>query len=108
MEQRFSYSLEELARRFDRSVSWVSRRLALVELLPEAIQQQVRQGQIAAQVAMKYLVPVARLNVEHCERMAALSSSIVATRGKPANSMRPGAKVQAWFASASSLNRNCF
>jgi ParB family chromosome partitioning protein len=53
MEQRFSYSLEELARRFDRSVSWVSRRLALVELLPEAIQQQVREGQIAAQVAMK-------------------------------------------------------
>lgn len=71
MEQRFSYSLEELAHRFDRSVSWVSRRLALVELLSEVIQQQVRQGQIAAQVAMKYLVPVARLNVEHCERMAA-------------------------------------
>jgi ParB family chromosome partitioning protein len=71
MEQRFDYSLEELARRFDRSVSWISRRLALVELLPEAIQQQVRQGQIAAQLAMKYLVPVARVNLEHCERMAA-------------------------------------
>jgi ParB family chromosome partitioning protein len=71
MEQRFHYSLEELARRFDRSVSWVSRRLALVELLPERIQQQVREGQIAAQVAMKYLVPVARVNLEHCERMAA-------------------------------------
>ena len=39
MEQRFGYSLDELARRFDRSTSWVSRRLALVELLPEAIQQ---------------------------------------------------------------------
>ena len=36
MEQRFSYSLEELARRFDRSVSWVARRLALVELLPDS------------------------------------------------------------------------
>ena len=45
LEQRFGYGLEELARRFDRSVSWVSRRLALVELLPEAIQQQVRGGQ---------------------------------------------------------------
>ena len=50
MEQPFDYGLDELARRFDRSVSnalstlapWVSRRLALVELLPEAIQQQVR------------------------------------------------------------------
>ncbi|HLG95407.1 MAG TPA: ParB/RepB/Spo0J family partition protein [Bryobacteraceae bacterium] len=44
LEQRFGYSLEELARRFDRSVTWVFRRLALVELLPEAIQQQVREG----------------------------------------------------------------
>src|SRR5258705_3118073 len=71
LEQRFGYSLEELARRFDRSVSWVSRRLALVELLPEAIQQQVREGAIAAEVAMKYLVPMARVNAEDCARMAA-------------------------------------
>jgi hypothetical protein len=72
LEQRFGYSLEELARRFDRSVSWVSRRLALVELLPEAIQQQVREGKIAAQVAMKFLVPVARQSLEDCHRMAAI------------------------------------
>ena len=71
MEQRFGYGLDELARRFDRSVSWVSRRLALVELLPEAIQQQVREGKISAHVAMKCLVPVARVDAEHCERMAA-------------------------------------
>src|ERR1022692_5319860 len=71
MEQRFGYGLDELARRFDRSVSWVSRRLALVELLPEAIQQQVREGKLSAHVAMKYLVPVARINLEDCERMAA-------------------------------------
>src|SRR3954454_6617615 len=71
LEQRFGYSLDDLARRFDRSVSWVSRRLALVELLPEAIQQQVREGSIAAQTAMKYLVPIARLSVEDCDRMAA-------------------------------------
>ena len=71
MEERFGYSLDELARRFDRSVNWVSRRLALVELLPEAIQQQVREGAIAAQVAMKYLVPIARVSGEDCARMAA-------------------------------------
>jgi ParB/RepB/Spo0J family partition protein len=71
MEQRFGYGLEELARRFDRSTSWVSRRLALVELLPEAIQQQVREGKLAAQVAMKFLVPVARVNADDCTRMAA-------------------------------------
>jgi ParB/RepB/Spo0J family partition protein len=72
MEQRFGYRLEELARRFDRSVTWVSRRLALVELLPEAIQQQVRAGKIAAQVAMKFLVPVARQSLDDCQRMAAI------------------------------------
>ena len=71
MEQRFGYPLDELARRFDRSISWVSRRLALVELLPEAIQRQVREGHLTAQVAMKYLVPVARISADDCERMAA-------------------------------------
>jgi len=70
LEQRFGYGLEELARQFDRSVSWVSRRLALVELLPEAVQQQVRNGQITAHLAMKFLVPVARVNLEDCQRMA--------------------------------------
>jgi ParB/RepB/Spo0J family partition protein len=72
LEQRFGYSLEELAQRFDRSVTWVSRRLALVELLPEAIQQQVREGKITAPVAMKFLVPVARQSLEDCQRMAAI------------------------------------
>jgi ParB/RepB/Spo0J family partition protein len=72
LEQRFGYGLDELARRFDRSVSWVSRRLALVEILPEAIQQQVREGKILAQVAMKFLVPVARQSREDCQRIAAI------------------------------------
>jgi ParB family chromosome partitioning protein len=72
LEQRFGYGLDELARRFDRSVSWVSRRLALVEVLPEAIQQQVREGTILAQVALKFLVPVARQSLGACQRMAAI------------------------------------
>jgi hypothetical protein len=70
LEQRFGYTLQDLARRFDRSVSWVSRRLALVEQLPEAVQQRVRAGQIAAHVAMKYLAPMARANPSDCQRMA--------------------------------------
>jgi ParB family chromosome partitioning protein len=70
MEHRFDYSLDELARRFDRSVSWVSRRLALVELLPEAVQRHVREGNLGAQIAMKYLVPMARVSADDCERMA--------------------------------------
>ena len=72
VRDRFGYSLDDLSRRFDRSTSWVSRRLALVELLPQMIQQTVRMGEISAHVAMKYLVPVARVDAEHCERMAAV------------------------------------
>jgi ParB family chromosome partitioning protein len=72
LEQRFGYGLDELARRFDRSVSWVSRRLALVEVLPEAIQQQVREGKILAQAALKFLVPVSRQSLEDGQRMAAI------------------------------------
>jgi hypothetical protein len=49
----------------------VANRLVLVELLPESVQQLVREGKIAAQIAMRYLAPVARISVEHCQRMAA-------------------------------------
>jgi ParB family transcriptional regulator, chromosome partitioning protein len=70
MESRLGCSIEELARRFDRSTTWVARRLALVELLPEVVQQQVRQGKIAAQIAMRFLAPVARINAGHCQRLA--------------------------------------
>ena len=71
MEERLNYSIDELARRFDRSRSWVARRLALVETLPEAIQRQVREGKIAARIAMRYLVPVARADGGQCQQMAA-------------------------------------
>lgn len=70
MESRLGCSIEELARRFDRSNNWVASRLALVETLPESVQQMVREGKIAASLAMRYLVPVARISVEHCQRMA--------------------------------------
>jgi ParB family chromosome partitioning protein len=64
-------TLDALARRFCRSKSWVSRRLALLVELPEAIRERVRVGAIAPQAAMKYLVPLARANRRHCERLLA-------------------------------------
>src|SRR5258707_6335961 len=79
LEQRFGYSLDELARRFDRSVSWVSRRLALVEVLPEAIQQQVREGKITAQVAMKYLVSIAQTFSRRSKKRIAVSQKLELT-----------------------------
>jgi ParB/RepB/Spo0J family partition protein len=70
LQQRFGYDLEELAQRFDRSVKWVTSRLAMVELLPQSVQQQVRSGEISAQVATKYLLPVAGSSLEECRQMA--------------------------------------
>jgi ParB family chromosome partitioning protein len=62
-------ALDALARRFDRSVSWVSRRLSLVRTLPDAIQQHVHDGQLVAHAAMKYCVPLARANAADCVRL---------------------------------------
>jgi ParB family chromosome partitioning protein len=90
MESRLGCSIEELARRFDRSKHWVASRLALVETLPESVQQLVREGKIAAPIAMRYLVPVARINGEHCQRMA------VAFAEQPWTSREAGEFYQAW------------
>jgi len=62
LQDRFGLKLEELARRFGRSPSWVSRRLGLVATLPDAIQQLVRRGKLAPHAAMKHLLPLARAN----------------------------------------------
>jgi ParB family chromosome partitioning protein len=55
-------ALDALARRFDRRVSRVSRRVSLVRTLPEAVQQHVHDGRLGAHAAMKYFVPLARAN----------------------------------------------
>ena len=90
MESRLGCSIEELARRFDRSRNWVANRLALVEALPESVQQLVREGKIAAQIAMRCLAPVARISVEHCQRMAQAFAQ------QPWTTRQAGAFYQAW------------
>ena len=70
MEAKLGYTIDALARRFDRSPTWVTRRLSLVDTLSESIQQRVRDGDIAPQIAMRYLAPAARIDTEQCERMA--------------------------------------
>jgi ParB/RepB/Spo0J family partition protein len=81
LHERFGFSREELARRFGHSVSWVSRRLALVHELPEVIQEQVRRGEMGAHGAAKYLVPLARANRPACLKLvAALGSSRLSSR----------------------------
>lgn len=70
LSTRFRLSLDELARRFDRTKSWVSRRITLVSELPERVQELVRDGGIGAHAAMRYFVPLARANAEDCVRLA--------------------------------------
>lgn len=72
LRDRFGMTVEELGRRFDRSASWVSRRLGLVSELPREIQEQVRRGEIAAHAAMRHLVPLARANAGDAVRLAAV------------------------------------
>jgi ParB family chromosome partitioning protein len=60
LRNRFGLPLEELARRFERDKSWVSRRLALIQVLPTTIQDSVRAGTLAAPAAIKSVGPGAR------------------------------------------------
>lgn len=70
LHERFGLTAGELARRFDKSPSWVSRRLALVRELPEAVQELVRSGALVTHAAMKHLVPLARANLAQCLELA--------------------------------------
>ncbi len=71
LQERFDYRLEELARRFEHSKSWVSGRLALIQCLPAQVQEHVRLGALSAHAAMKYWVPMARVDVTATEQFAA-------------------------------------
>jgi len=59
-----------LARELGRTMSWVSRRLALVRILPDEVQEAVRSGRIPAHAAMKCLVPLARANTAGAIQLA--------------------------------------
>jgi len=60
----------DLARKLSRPKSWISRRLSLITILPERVQELVRTGRICGYAAGRYLVPLARANAESCEILA--------------------------------------
>ena len=92
-------SAEDLARRFSRSTSWVSRRLGLVNELPESVQERVRAGAISSHAAMKYLLPMARAKSSDCELLgAAAAKEKLTTR-------QVGELYAAWRSAAPSLRR---
>lgn len=68
--QQHGIHQHELAHRLGHSQSWVSRRLALVTVLPESVQNLVRVGKLSSYQATKYLVPMARAIKSDCEKLA--------------------------------------
>lgn len=58
----WKWSLGEVGARLVRSKSWVCKRLALVEELPEWMAEEVAQGRIGAHAAANYLVPLTRVH----------------------------------------------
>jgi len=64
------WDLGKTAAALGRSKSWASRRLGLVEELPDGVLEGVRRGELGAWSAMKYLLPLARANSALCERLA--------------------------------------
>jgi ParB family transcriptional regulator, chromosome partitioning protein len=92
LQERFGLSLEELARRFERSKSWVSRRLGLIATLPQSIHEQVRAGALAAHAAMKYLLPLVRANATAAVQLATAIAPL------KLNSRQVGALYAGWQA----------
>jgi hypothetical protein len=68
--EQHNFNLDRISIHLHRSKSWVSRRLALVNALPESVQAMVRKGKICPHAAMRYLVPLARANRGACQRLA--------------------------------------
>jgi ParB/RepB/Spo0J family partition protein len=75
LSERFHLAGEEVARRLARSPSWVSRRLGLVRVLPESVQEEVRRGHITPHGAMRHLVPLARAKPRECAEIATAVAS---------------------------------
>jgi len=70
LHRGFKWSLGEVAERLVRSKSWVSKRLALVEELPDWMADEVASGRLGAHAAANYLVPLTRVNGEDGRRLA--------------------------------------
>lgn len=58
------WDLGKVAEGLGRSKSWASRRLALVEQLPDWVAQDIAEGKIGAHAASTYLAPLTRVNGE--------------------------------------------
>jgi len=66
---RHGLSQRQIAHSLGKDKSWVSRRLSLLETLPESVITCVKQGNISSWAAARVLVPMARANIDHVKRL---------------------------------------
>jgi ParB family transcriptional regulator, chromosome partitioning protein len=71
IKTRFEHSLSQVARSIGHDLSWVSRRVSLIEGLSEDILKAVCQGHISTWAATRVLVPLERANPSHAEKLTA-------------------------------------
>ncbi len=69
LETRYQLSQEQIARQIGRTQSWISRRLALLSVLPDKLIHAVTQGTINVWIANRILVPMARAIPSHAEQL---------------------------------------
>lgn len=80
-------SQREAARQCARDVSWVQRRLVLLDALPQELVQAVRGAQVSSWAAARVLAPLARANSAHAlGLLRSLDTSPLSTR-----------ELQSWF-----------
>lgn len=69
LKVRHGLSQGEIARLMGHNQSWTSRRLALVDTLPEEILELVQKGHLSTWSATRVLVPMARAIPDHAKRL---------------------------------------
>jgi ParB family chromosome partitioning protein len=81
LKERFGCSLREIARGIGYDASWVTRRLSLIDGLPDEVLKSVNTGHVSTYAATRILVPLARANRDHAEKLVAhLAHSPLSTR----------------------------
>jgi ParB family transcriptional regulator, chromosome partitioning protein len=74
-------SQRQISKQLGKDQSWVSRRIALLDTLPEEIIQSVQRGNISTWAATRVLTPMARANIEHAKALAqSLMKEKISTR----------------------------
>jgi ParB/RepB/Spo0J family partition protein len=81
LKERFGCSLREIARGIGYDTSWVTRRLSLIDGLPDEVLKSVCTGHVSTYAATRILVPLARANSDHAEKLVAhLAHTPLSTR----------------------------